>query len=104
MSTVSSIRATIARLKHKRAEARKKGNLRMIEDTKRREAQLERELVEEKWRERNTAIREKQAALKVRTAAAKKRKFNAKYGGSIKAAKSIGKGLSKLLKSKKRKR
>lgn len=83
-------------VKRKVSSERKKANVRLIHDTQRREARYEREAVVEKWKDRNYAIKEKERGVKERAAARKKAEFNRKYGGTIKATKSIGKGLGKL--------
>lgn len=99
MSTSAQIKAVIAKLKKARHDYQKKGNKRMIDDTLKREALLEKELVKAEWKERQIKVMQAQRDVKAHQKELDKQKREIQYGPALNTLRSIGRSVAGAVKT-----
>jgi hypothetical protein len=91
MATTNAIQNAIAKVKKMRSDAEKARNRKLIEETNKIEAGLQKQLVIARWEEKNLKLKQEQAAVAKRIAAAREKQKGHKYGSTEKTLRQIGK-------------
>lgn len=98
MTTSAQIKDAIAKLRKVRHVYQQKGNKRMIDDTLKREALLEKELVKIQWKERQIGVIKAQKNAKERQKALAKEERELKWGPALNTLRSIGRSVGGAVK------